>query len=164
MERKSHQYWMDVDNILKVSKKYKTRNEFRVNDKRAYDAASRYGFLDIVCSHMVKPVSSSLIWTEEKCREVLSTCKDGSELKKKEGGAYNAAIKFGLLEEYYGEYKRPTYWTKKRCHQAALECKTKFEFYTEYNTAYQTATQHSWLKDISSHLKVSTSVKHPSKY
>ena len=164
MERKPHRHWNDINNVLIVSKNYKTRNEFRVGEKQAYSAASKHGWLDIVCSHMVKPPSYNKGLSKEECQKIVDTCESREELMKKSAEAYRKALRYDLLVDAFGEYKRPMYWTKEKCHEAALKCETKFEFYTEYNTAYQTATHHGWLTDIGSHLKVSTSVKFPSKY
>ena len=40
--------------LIKIAKKYKTRNEFKKNSGNAYDAALTKGLLDEVCAHMPK--------------------------------------------------------------------------------------------------------------
>jgi very-short-patch-repair endonuclease len=42
-------------NILKeIAKKYKTRGEFQLNDSSAYSAARKNGYLNNICTHMIK--------------------------------------------------------------------------------------------------------------
>jgi hypothetical protein len=47
-------YWNVFENVQEEVLKYKTRLEFKLGSPGAYNSAYRNGWLDIVCSHMVK--------------------------------------------------------------------------------------------------------------
>jgi len=51
--RKKRNYWIK-ENCMVVALKYKTRSEFKFNEPSAYTSARKNGFLDEICSHMIK--------------------------------------------------------------------------------------------------------------
>ena len=54
LEKGDRGYWDIFENVREEALKYKTRNEFKKGSSGAYKSAIRNGWLDIVCSHMVK--------------------------------------------------------------------------------------------------------------
>ena len=51
--RKKRNFWTK-DNCTQVALNYITRSEFKLNDASAYSSARKNGFLDEICSHMIK--------------------------------------------------------------------------------------------------------------
>lgn len=45
---------LSFENLKEISKKYKTKSEFQMDDPSAYVSARKMGVLDDICSHMIK--------------------------------------------------------------------------------------------------------------
>ena len=56
-ERKPRGYWNIKENCLTEAKKYTTKGEFSKTCGGAYAAATRNGWIDEVCDHMIKAAS-----------------------------------------------------------------------------------------------------------
>lgn len=82
--------------VSDAARKFRTRREFRLGDPRAYSAAQRYGWLDLVCTHME---CGKKDWTLEECRAIANryTCK--SHFLNEANGAYQSAYRKGWLNE-----------------------------------------------------------------
>jgi len=67
-----------------------------LGDPRAYSAVQRYGWLDLVCTHME---CGKKDWTLEECRAIANryTCK--SHFLNEANGAYQSAYRKGWLTE-----------------------------------------------------------------
>lgn len=72
MKTKGQGHWGVKDNVLKEALRYKNRTDFSRKAPGAYHAAWRNGWLDEVCSHMVKNVNNkpryiyAITWESEK--------------------------------------------------------------------------------------------------
>ena len=85
-------YWT-YDLARKEAKKYETRKEFELGNRKAYRYAIKENILDEICSHMK---SGKKIWTKEMLREEAKKYKSRKEFNEKNSGAYQAAKnKFG---------------------------------------------------------------------
>ena len=73
--------------------KYKSRSDFRKNNTNAYNASSRNGWLNDICSHM-DYIKKSNYWTKEKCEEEALRYKTKSEFEK---GSPSAYVKSGYM-------------------------------------------------------------------
>jgi predicted GIY-YIG superfamily endonuclease len=134
-----------------VALKYKTRNEFRKNSGGAYKSSLRNGWLDDVCSHMIRKNKPNGYWTKERCQEEALKYKTRTEFRKNSGGAYKSSLRNNFLNEICShmiQKQKPNgYWTKERCQEEALKYKTRNEFQKK-NAAYYSALKNSWLDDF----------------
>ena len=80
------------------AKKYKYRNEFRINSPNAYSASRRNKWMNIICSHM-KPKFNK--WDYESCKTEAMKYKHRDEIKKKSSGSFSYAYRNGLLDLFF---------------------------------------------------------------
>jgi len=149
--KKPSGYWTK-ERCYEVALKYKTKNEFIINEKSAYWAAREYGWYDEINSHFV-----SRNWTIEKCQNVALKYNTRADFIKGSHRAYDYAQKNNLLDvvcSHMTEGNKPlNYWNKERCYEEALECKTRKEFYQNHSSAYSSASLNGWLDEITTHFK-----------
>lgn len=134
------------------AKKYGTRNEFRLKSAGAYGSASKRGWLDEICSHMI---NGKIIWNKEKCVNVAKLYSSKKEFQKKSYGAYKSALKNGWLNEITSHMARPkrnVVWTYDMCKNMASTYNNKKEFKFGSNGAYQSALRNGWLDEICCHM------------
>jgi hypothetical protein len=87
------------DMVEKIASKYKTRSDFKKNDKNAYQAAQKYGWLKDVTKHM--EYVDTTIWTYEKTKEFAKQFKSRAHLKYASHAAYDRARTQGWLDEFF---------------------------------------------------------------
>ena len=96
------------------------------------------------------------IWSEEKCKEEALKYTSKKEFIKKSGGAYNASLRGGWINNVCGHmvnHVHPAnYWTKERCHEEALKYNTKNKYIHYSNSSYVIAAKNKWLADICEHM------------
>lgn len=92
MERKK---WTK-ESVYNIALKYKFRNQFKVNDSKAYDAARQHKWLNDVCKHMD---NGKLFWTKEKIIEISKKHKTRKSFMINDSAAYKAASKYGWLKD-----------------------------------------------------------------
>lgn len=85
--------------------KYESRFEFSKSNSAIYIFSNRQGYLDEICSHMIKTTKPMNYWNKEKCVEVSVNCKNKKQLQKKYSGAYNSARKNNWLNDLIFEQK-----------------------------------------------------------
>lgn len=85
-----------IEMIHELALKYKTRTEFRENEQKAYEYASKkLKCLDFVCSHMV---NGSFKYFEKDCLIEALKYESRSEFSKKSPNLYRIAWKYGWLD------------------------------------------------------------------
>jgi predicted GIY-YIG superfamily endonuclease len=95
--------------VQNIAKNYEKQGEFIKNEKRAYEAAQRNGWLEEVTSHMKK----NIVWTKEMVQNIAKDVSSRGELKQKNSEAYSAALRNGWLEDILGKGRAsPTKWTE----------------------------------------------------
>lgn len=77
---------------------YRHRVDFKNGDGSAYTTAVANGWLDEICSHMIK-ASPRRKWTKEKCHQVALKYKTAKDFRKQERSVYATACRFGWLDE-----------------------------------------------------------------
>ena len=88
----------DYETCKGVAKNFKTRNEFKKNNRSAYEAARLNKWLDEICGHMkyvIKP------WTFEACKLEAMKYRNRTEFHDKACGAYHAACRNKWLNEIF---------------------------------------------------------------
>ena len=83
--------------------KYKTKKEFKENNRGAYEASLRNLWHDKICEHMIH---KNIIWTKENCKKIVAICGNKLDFRKKYGSAYNSAWRNGWLNELFKKYER----------------------------------------------------------
>jgi len=92
-------YWNKKENIILEARKYNTKKEFEVNNKSAYHAAIKNGWIKELYPDPDKKPNG--YWTYDKCKKAANTCKTRSEYAKKYNTAYNLSNFNGWLDEFF---------------------------------------------------------------
>lgn len=146
------------DEVSKAAKKYKTRGEFRLNEPNAYAAATKKGFLDKVCKHMVRLRVPKGYYTLKKLKEIAAPFKTRLDFQLGDYGAYQSALRQGLLDEVCSHMEKigfPSgYWNSyQNCKEEAEKYHTRSGFQKGNGSAYQGAMRNKWLDKICSHME-----------
>lgn len=135
--------------------KYSYRTSFQKNSP-AYKAAYKYGWLDEICGHMVKPKPHNYKWTFEECEKEAKKYSLKKDFQSNSNIAFQIASKNKWLEQicsHMTEVKKPhKYWTKERCTEEALKYKHRNDFSIHSNSAYSSAQKNNWLDEICKHM------------
>jgi len=83
---------------INEAKKYKTRNEFYKKSRGAYSRCLLMGYMDNVCSHMVRGCNNRGHWNEDRCRNEALKYGSRSEFKNNSSAAYEASRINGWLD------------------------------------------------------------------
>ena len=131
--------------------KYKTRGEFEKNDSSVCQAARKYGWMDEICSHMIREHHKK--WTKEKCHEEALKYGTRSEFQDSEAGAYTSARINGWLDEICSHMtssqKQSGHWlNKENCREESSKYKGRKEFHDKCGSAYNVATKMKWLDEF----------------
>lgn len=99
-----------------ITKKYKNRNEFRINNNLAYVAACRKKILDELFEN--HPNNGFLVkrngyWTKENIKKEAKKYKYRSDFSKYNGSVYNAALKLNILNYVFKNHKNNGFKIKK---------------------------------------------------
>ena len=88
----------------------------------------------------------------DNCYNEAKKYNSREEFHKKNGTAYNRALKFGWLDDYTwfeSRYYPRGYWNNyDRCYEAAKGFKLVKEFAKQYGTAYHYSLKNGWIKDF----------------
>ena len=148
-QTKSKGYWKIRENNETLAKQCKSRNEFSLLNKRAYQVAKEKGWLNEYV--WLKPVTSkpSGYYTEDICYQLAKECKSSSEFKRKYPSAYVAARKNGWLKDYtwFERPQKPPKWNRETCYDEAMKYNSRKEFSQGSGKAYETARKNGWLDD-----------------
>lgn len=138
------------------AKKYQHRADFKRGNSILYNYASRHGWLEEICKHMIWLTHKPHFWTKEKCLEEALKYKTRKQFHKESGGAYSAAFNNDWLNEICCHMRKPVpsnyFWTKERCKEEAAKFDTLMEF-RKNSRAYKAAMKNGWIEEICSHMK-----------
>jgi predicted GIY-YIG superfamily endonuclease len=141
--------------------KYSYRTEFQKKSS-AYKAAYRYGWLDEICKHMVKP-QPILKWTFEACEKEAKKYSLKKDFQNNSNAAYQAAWKNKWLVKISSHMegcKKPhKYWSKEKCAIEALKYNHRIDFQKNSSAAYSKAHKSGWLDQICGHMTILGSEK-----
>ena len=92
-------YWT-LERCQKEALKYETRNKWKENDRKSYQAAMSAKFLNECCAHMLEIQKPSGYWNnKERCQEEALKYNGRFEWQKKSSASYNSARTNGWLDE-----------------------------------------------------------------
>lgn len=91
-------YRWTPDRIQAAAAHFEHRSDFRTHDRLAYNAAQRWGLLDVVCAHMDRK-PHPIDWTPERILVEALKFDHRGEFKKGALSAYRAAHRLGILDD-----------------------------------------------------------------
>lgn len=106
MIRKKRGYWTK-ERCREEALKYTLRKDFRISSGGAYSAASRNGWLDEICSHMICKYKKKGYWTKERCWEIAIKCNTKTDFFISEPGAHKASKKNEWFDEICSHMIKP---------------------------------------------------------
>ena len=148
----------DKSLILTEGKKYATKSEFEKNNRSAYEAARRYGWLTEMDWFIEKKQKPKGYWSNKEA--VFNEAKKYSsrtEFKDGSNGAYNAAKKNKWLEEMPwlkskskkgSEHIKRRWKTKEDIIEESKKFTSRSEFNKKSKTAYEIARKNKWLDEM----------------
>ncbi len=90
----------NINKCDKKAKKYNSRIDFQIGDKKAYEAAKNHGWLDEICKHMKFKKLPNGYWDNiENCRIKAIEYQTKKEFIKKSPHVYYKSLKMGWLDE-----------------------------------------------------------------
>lgn len=146
-EKRPYKKWTD-DELAEIAKKYKNHRDFRTNDARAYDVATKKGILSTICSHM-KYLQKR--WTNAQLEKEARKYKTRRDFRKNSTSAYklselrNLLSKFDFLENNIGIN---TSTTLDELKSEANKYKTIKEFKAGSPNAYEIAVKKDILDEV----------------
>lgn len=144
--------YINKDDCKKEAFKYDNKKDFRLKSPKFYEKSIRNGWMDEICSHMIK----KKIWTKKECLDIALMFKTKKEFRENHPYLWYKSYKEGWLEEITSHLKSKksrNYWTKEKCHEESLKFNRRGEFQKKSKVAYQVALKNKWLDEICSHMK-----------
>lgn len=106
----------NLEKCKEIALLFPSRVSFQKAYPSTYASALKNSWVDDICKHMKRPVSSQLIWTKEKCKEESLKYNSRSEFEKGSISAYNSCKKNKWMDEICShmiktghKYKRMVY-------------------------------------------------------
>lgn len=154
-KKKPNSFW-NKSRTLAEARKYKTRREFRQKSGGAYSSAYRNNWMTEVTKHMT-PYQPARKWTLERISHFAKKCKSKSEFERKFPNAYNAALKYRVLQIVSGHMirlqKPHKYWHEARILEIAKRFETVADFRESERHAYDAAKRLKITSKLRSFLK-----------
>lgn len=152
--RKPKGYWSIKNNVIKESKLFSNRSEFKKKSGNAYNSALRnkwieeMPWLDSNTNRLPKGY-----WKNKKnIMAEAKKYKTKEEFQKGNLTAFLAAHKYGYMEDMTWLVKRKQhkwgYWTYENIKQEAIKYDTKTQFFKGNQTAYRAALKLGIIDDF----------------
>lgn len=155
--QKPNGYWTK-ERCAAEALKYKTRSRFKEGSPSAYSKSVKYGWIDMVCSHMTPLMRPHGYWTKERCAKEALKYTTISDFENKSSGAYDKVRRSGWVKELCSHMipgKKPNgYWTKERCAEEALKYTMRKDFQKGSSGCYTIAHRNGWLDEICDHMMI----------
>lgn len=146
--------WTD-DEIMKSASKYNTKNDWFLYDRKALNAARRRNIYDKATAHMISGKKTK--WhSKELIMEAVNQCTSIDDFTERFSGAYNSALKLGILNECTKSLRKNKQHTKESIIATAMECNGMFlgEWKIKYPSEYITARKQGYLNECLVYLKL----------
>jgi hypothetical protein len=132
--------------VIACAQHYDTRIEWSLQDKRSYDAASRYGWLKEASQYLL-PIRNR--WTKEAVCQEAQKYKTRKEWQNNSKGSYLKAVKSGWMAEAAAHMpKFDGGWTKERVIAASKPFSSKNDWYLQDPNSYKAACRYGWIDEI----------------
>jgi len=145
-------YWT-LETCKEDALKYKTKEEWRQNSSGAFTIASKKGWSEDCCLHMISERVPYNFWTKEECIKNALQFTTKTEWKKSKNSSYSKALTNGWMNQCSAHMdvlmlKR----TLNECKEDALLYNTKNEWKQQSYNTYQTAQKNGWLDECGAHM------------
>lgn len=144
--------------VLKEALKYNRKVDFSRKAQVYYNYAMKNGFLKQATKHMIQIGEKGRIpplkWTKENLKREALKHKKRSHFLKKSSGAYEAAVKMGILNQIcsHMEYGNKKKWTEESLIKEAAKYKNKLEFTKKRPGAIKSAYDLGIIDKICKHM------------
>ena len=91
---------LDYDTCFDIAKKYKTRQDFRIYERRPYDKARENNWLNDYTWFKELHCKPMGYWTYDKCYEEAKKYETVAEFNKQASGAYKASLRNGWMDNF----------------------------------------------------------------
>jgi hypothetical protein len=95
-------YWKNKENMMAEARKYSTKEEFQKGNITAFLAAHRYGYIDDMDWLVRQKQHKKGYWTYKHIEEEALKYNTKSEFFKGNQTAYRAALKMGVIDDFFG--------------------------------------------------------------
>ncbi len=143
------------NDCLNAALQYKSRGDFRLNSPIFYNAASKHGWLDEICSHMRGKVKKKAGYWDllDNCIQTAKRYSNRVELRKNEKGCHDAILKHGWQDICFSHMNsRIREYTIDQLVAIALKYKNHRSFITNDSGAYYAAKNKGILDEITKHM------------
>ena len=152
-------YWEVKENVLAEALKHKTKKQWQKKSNGSMKSARKNGWYEEATAHMIKSKNYKPkgYWTKELCQIEALKYNDKSEWYKNHLTSYNAAYKYGWLDEcsthFVQKNNQKGYWNvKKHVLEEALKYKTRSEWVKASSSSYNSAKKNGWFEEASAHM------------
>lgn len=152
--RKTKGYWLIKNNVIKESKKFSTRTEFKKGSEYAYDSARKNKWLDEMywLSNNDGRHPKGYWKNKENMMAEARKYSTKEDFQKGNLSAFLAAHRYGYIDDMEWMVKQKQhkkgYWTYKHIEEEALKYNTKTEFFNGNQTAYRAALKMGVIDDF----------------
>lgn len=94
-------YWKIKDNMMEEAKKYEAKEEFKKNNLTAFLAAYKYGYMDEFTWMVKQKQHKKNYWNYKHIEEEAIKYKTKTEFFQKNQTAYRAALKMGIIDDFF---------------------------------------------------------------
>lgn len=94
-------FWKNKENMFLEAKKYTTKEEFKNNNLTAFLAAYKYGYIDEMYWLVKQKQHKKGFWTYQEIEKESMKYKTKTEFFKKNQTAYRAALKLGIIDDFF---------------------------------------------------------------
>lgn len=94
-------YWKNKENLFLEAKKYTSKEEFKSNNLTAFLAAYKYGYIDEMDWLVKQKQHKKGFWTYKEIEKESMKYKTKTEFFKKNQTAYRAALKLGIIDDFF---------------------------------------------------------------
>jgi len=141
--------------------KYSTKQEFRVNNPKAWTAACKRRILDKICKHMVSGIRSgkdhpNFKWTDKKLELEAFKYKTRWEFQCNSKSAFSTAHRRGILDKICAHMElRLIYWSDELLMKEANKYSNRTDFMLGSPSAYIIAKKRKIFDKICTHMPLS---------
>ena len=144
-------YWTK-ERCHEVSLVCKSRYELQKKYISVYISSLKNGWLDEICSHMIKKTKPTGYWNKELCLVESLKFKSRNDFRLNSKGAYSFARRMKWLDDiclHMVSINKPRdYWTKDRCKEISKQYDSRKSFSLGVSAAYHKSRTNKWLDEF----------------
>lgn len=140
-------YWTK-ERCFDAAKLCTTRSEFSKKFRGAHSSSMKHGWIDEIYLNIKSTKGGKIIYTKEMCSAKSILCKTKKDFKELYKCEFNAAYRWGWLDDITSHMTRKLKWTKESCFNVLSECKSKEELKKKYKGAYNALYINNWMTEF----------------